>query len=92
MSKRFKLADSQPSTSSSYEINWDLCFLCQEKGGDIQCPSASTIKEINSGTGYYTLAQNIAKFYRLGQLPIPLKLPGLDDVDGLANTLNERSA
>ena len=69
------------------------CILCQEKRKEaLQCPGNTLRREVQYGSGYHTLANNISRFNELGCLPIPLEIEKLDEGDGIAATFIKRSA
>jgi hypothetical protein len=86
MSKSFGLADverTSPSTSQHLTTtDWKLCLICQEdKTETLTKPDQSKRKDI--GSGYSSLAENLAKFSELGELLGSFHLERLDDGHGI---------
>ena len=100
MSKRHSLVDprTQPSASSSKQsepapsTNWDICVLCQEVTDEpLQCPLRNTKKQ-SVGSGYVSLAEDLARFRTLQHMPMDLNLERLNDEDGIESTLRRHKA
>lgn len=69
MSKHLKLADPLSSAGAVQfsQTNWMLCIICQEDKADpLTCPSKSKHHDVGSGFG--SLAENLANFNELGIL------------------------
>ena len=65
--KKFKLMDPWEASSSA-DVNWELCVLCQEQTAEsLICPLQSKRKDV--GKGYQSLAENLIKFKELSKLP-----------------------
>jgi len=74
-------------------IDWAKCILCQEKKKEaLQCPGNTLRGDVEYGSGYHTLANNILRFNELGCLPIPLEIGKLNEGDGIAATFVKRNA
>ena len=67
-------------------MDWDRCFVCQQVLRDSKtvCPAGYTRPDI--GIGYRTLAETVAGFRELGQLPPHLNIELRDEGDGIAVT------
>ena len=85
MSKRFRLAHAERTSSTSQQLtttDWRLCIICQkDKNETLTKPEQSKRKDI--GSGYSSLAENLIKFNELGELPGSLQLERLDDGHGI---------
>lgn len=58
----------------------------------LQCPGNTLRGDVEYGSGYHTLANNILRFNELACLPIPLEIEKLDEGDGIAATFIKRNA
>ena len=85
-SKKFKLIDtcktsldlSQQPTST----NWELCVICQETTAEpLTSPLNSKRKDV--GKGYQSLAENLVKFIKLGELLRTSHLDGMNEGQGI---------
>ena len=71
--------------------DWELCAICQEnKEEPLRCPADS--KRLDVGTGYTTLAANIARFGAMKCLPIEMDISRLDEGSGMKETFISRKA
>ncbi len=88
MAKTFKLVNPKLPVSTC-PTNWKLCLVCQEETGEpLTCPSKSKKKDV--GSGYKTLAENLVRFHKLGQLP--MRLERLDEGQGIEFTMITNNA
>ena len=95
MAKRFTVLDPQrPSPSDTnprYQINWDLCVLCQKHTSEkLCCPAES--KRSSGGSGYKTLSHNLLAFSKIGCLPNTIDISQLDDGEGIQATFEQHRA
>ena len=74
-------------------LDWTKCILCQESTSEpLQCPANSRRSDIECGTGYHSLAANIVQFSEIDSLLIHINIKKLDEGNGIAQTLMQRSA
>ena len=63
---------------SSFCIDWSKCILFLETTAEtLQAPGNTRRSDIDSATGFHTLANNILRFYELECLPIQLNIERL---------------
>ena len=90
------LVDAETTTPKriniNSKINWDFCILCQENGTGLQCPYAVKGNQASVGSGYKTLAEQLANFSELGHMPINVDIKQPDDGDGIEATLMRHHA
>ena len=91
-----EILSCKPSTQglieqdSSKSTDWTKCILCQETTAKpLQCPENTRRSDIEFGTGYRTLANNIIQFNELSSLPISIDIERLDEGSRIAPTLIE---
>ena len=81
--------ETQEASSRKTLIDWSKCFLCNEDTEDgLQCPAQSKRSDIERGTWYKTLADNIQRFHELQCLPMPIDDDLLSEKNGLAEKLS----
>ena len=77
MSRKLRLAP-QACPAPVQPTNWDICVLCQERGGTLINPSAM---------GYASLTTNLSSLHELNNVPLNINVSRLDDGDGMEETL-----
>lgn len=61
-----ELATSASSSQYASPLNWSVYILCQEEINEIlQSPENTRRDDIDSGTGYHSLGNNILGFHEL---------------------------
>jgi len=64
-----ELATSASSSQDASPLNWSVCILCQEETNEVlQSPENTRRDDIDSGTGYHSLGDNIISFHEMGFL------------------------
>jgi len=85
------MAEQEPDSSKC--VDWSKCVLCQKTITEaLQFPQNLRRSDIDHGTGYHTLANNILRFHDKDPLPVPIDIKKLDDGDGIASTFMKQSA
>jgi len=70
-------------------IDWRKCCLCQRvKNENLTIPG----KRTNGIDGYSRLTENLKEFNSLGEVPLNVHVPSLDDGSGLETTLRGKNA
>ena len=67
-------------------------FFLETTAETLQAPGNTRRSDIDSATGFHTLANNILRFYELECLPIQLNIERLDDGDGIPETFRKHNA
>ena len=78
--------------TSNTRKNWELCALCgiDKPNEKLVCPFNS--KRGDCGSGYSSLANILAKFSEIGEVPIQVSLSSLDEGKGVEETLKSHRA
>lgn len=85
------MAEQEPDSSKC--VDWSKCVLCQNTTTEaLQSPENLRRSDIDHGTGYHTLANNILRFHEIDSLPVTIDIKKLDDGGGIASTFTKRSA
>ena len=81
MSQAYQLFDpAQPGPSKEAPTtDWTKCVLC-ETGEALQWPAESTRRDVSTCHAYSTVAEKIARFQELKDLPMSLHLRRIDEV------------
>ena len=75
------------------EINWELCFICQEENNDpLQNPFGNPSQSASAKTRYDKLADNIEKLSEIQQLPVPMDIEKLKSGVSLGKRLLDHTA
>lgn len=63
-----------PTVFEMESIDWNLCIICSEGGGDLRCPADSLQ---NNGIDVYNgFIQVVEEFHKLEALPVNVKFEG----------------
>lgn len=97
MAKRCTIVSSQPCAAGAgaatqiSPTDWSCCVLCQDVTKEPLVSPRNATKQTH-GSGYETLAQNIAAFHDLGCVPLNINVSRLDDGSGIQETLTSHNA